>query len=239
MTALATRSEAQLLEEAFLGGLEDMQNAYERIVETEAWLSLGFDSFAGWWQQRVMPTMRALSMRPTREIAAAVVEKVREEEADLPPAQRRTQRELADMVGMDRSSLANRDGSRSAPRAESRQPDLETEPVAMPARQDVADTITAALDERAQQAAEIQRAHQGLRDNLNAIPPERIAEIEESVRPQVQFGHLVSVCRDFVERLSTVDMAYAARGIDHSRTSPIQQAVERLKLLRQTLGEIA
>lgn len=51
------------------------------------------------------------------------------------------------MVGVDRSTLAHRDGSRSAPRAESRQPDLEPEPVAMPARQDVADAVLDAIDE--------------------------------------------------------------------------------------------
>jgi hypothetical protein len=93
---------AQELEKAFLAGLEDAQAAYEQIVETQAWTELGFDTFAGWWDQRVQPTMRALSMRPTREIAAAVIEQVRQEEADLPPVQRRTQQELADMVGVDR-----------------------------------------------------------------------------------------------------------------------------------------
>ena len=229
-----TRAKAQAMEEAFLSGLEDAQAAYEAIVDSEAWLDLGYETFAAWWSQRVQPAMRALSMRPTREIAVAVVERVREEEASLPPVQRRTQTELADMVGVNRSTLANRDGSRSVPRAESRQPDLDIEPVATPLHSDEAD-----INGRAQLAADIERAHQELRDNLNAIPPERMAEIEESVRPAVQFGHLVSVCRDFVDRLATVDMTYAARGLDRSRTSPIQQAVERLNLLRQTLGEIA
>lgn len=109
MTAIVesplTAEQAESLEAAFLGGLEEAQFAYERIVEHEAWILLGFDRFADWWDERVTPTMRALSMRPTREIAAAVVERVREEEAELPPAQRRTQRELADMVGISTKTL--------------------------------------------------------------------------------------------------------------------------------------
>lgn len=132
---------AQELETAFLAGLEDAQGAYEQIVETQAWTDLGFDTFAGWWDERVRPTMRALSMRPTREIAAAVVEQVREEEAELPPAQRRTQRELAEMVGVERSALASRDGSRSVQREESRPADL------APQSSPLVEAMTAAVQE--------------------------------------------------------------------------------------------
>lgn len=99
---------AEELEKAFLAGLEDAQAAYEQIVETEAWTALGFDTFAGWWEERVRPTMRALSMRPTREIAQAVVEQVRQEEADLPPAMRRRDYELAEMVGATPDELRDR-----------------------------------------------------------------------------------------------------------------------------------
>lgn len=105
--------EARRREESFIGNLSGAQDDYEWIVENRAWVALGWDSFADWWVSRIQPIMRALSMRPTREIAAAVIEQVRQEEADLPPAQRRTQRELAAMVGVERSTLANRDGSRS------------------------------------------------------------------------------------------------------------------------------
>ena len=139
MTTLAI-SEAQRLEDAFLNGLNDAQDAYERIVAAQAWTALGFSTFADWWESRVRPAMTALSMRPTREIAAAVVDRVREEEVGLPAAQRRTQRELAEMVGVDRSALASRDGSRSLPREESRQPDLE-EPSADPLPAPIANEI--------------------------------------------------------------------------------------------------
>jgi hypothetical protein len=135
------------LERRFLAGLDDAQTAYEEIVATEAWLDLGHESFTSWWEGTVRPAMRALSMRPTREIAAAVVEKVRQEEADLPPAQRRTQRELADLIGAERSSLANRNGSRSAPREESPQADLE--PPADPIPPVIAEKIEERIKERA------------------------------------------------------------------------------------------
>lgn len=101
--------EAQRLEAAFLSGLNDAQDAYEQIVAAEAWVALGFESFAEWWQMRVQPIMRALSMRPAKELAAAVVDQVRREEATLPPAQRRTKRELADLVGVHRNTIANQD----------------------------------------------------------------------------------------------------------------------------------
>lgn len=116
--------EATRLEEAFLGGLEEAQDAYEQIVAHEAWTALGYDTFADWWTERVTPTMRALSMRPTREIAARVVEQVRREEAALPPAQRRTQQDLADMVGTTRDEVRDR-SARSVTRGIPRTPDLE------------------------------------------------------------------------------------------------------------------
>lgn len=148
LTALS-EAEAQRLEAAFLAGLNDAQDAYERIVRASAWTVLGFGTFAEWWEARVRPIMRALSMRPTREIATAVVDQVRQEEAELPPAQRRTQQELAEMVGIDRSRLANRDGSRSLPREDSRRVDLESPtPTARPAA-DPGDPFGRTLDEYA------------------------------------------------------------------------------------------
>lgn len=131
MTAIATTAltaeQAESLEAAFLGGLEEAQVAYERIVEHEAWTILGFETFTAWWGDRVQPMMRALSMRPTREIAAAVVEQVREEEAALPSAQRRTQRELAEMAGVDQKTISN--WTRSTHEETSSDLDLEPQPV--------------------------------------------------------------------------------------------------------------
>lgn len=143
------------LEAEFLGGLEDAQFAYERIVETEAWNLLGFDTFADWWAQRVQPVMRALSMRPTREIAASVVERVREEEAELPPAQRRTQRELADMVGISTKTLQRQSQDRPEGTLSAGTDLGEPEPLAvdeepplpgMPVGQEKADAFMAGID---------------------------------------------------------------------------------------------
>lgn len=98
--AVLTAVEAKALEEKFLLGIGDAQSAYEQIVEQQAWTPLGFDSLGDWWDARVRPVMTALSMKPTREIAAAVIEQVRAEEAELPATWRRTQAQLAEMVGV-------------------------------------------------------------------------------------------------------------------------------------------
>lgn len=100
--------EARRLEAAFLAGLNNAQDAYEPFVAIEGWKELGFDHFAEWWTDRVVPLMRALSMRPTRAISQAVIDQVREEEAALPPAQRRTQRELAELAGTSEWTVAGR-----------------------------------------------------------------------------------------------------------------------------------
>lgn len=138
---------ARQLEEAFLGGLEDAQNAYEEIVAAQAWTTLGYDTFAEWWQDRVVPAMRALSMRPTKEVAASVVEQVRQEEAELPPAQRRTQAEMAEMVGGTRDEKAVR--PRSAPGVNTHTADLETPATpADPAPDPLPAEVAQQIDER-------------------------------------------------------------------------------------------
>jgi hypothetical protein len=102
-------AEAARLEADFLAGMETANAAYEPFVEGRGYIALGFDSFAEWWQERVVPRFRALEMKPTRELAARVIETVRDEERDLPALQRRTQQELADLAGVHRHTLANQD----------------------------------------------------------------------------------------------------------------------------------
>lgn len=115
-TAAISVKEAKRLEDSFLGGLNEAQDAYEQIVEARAWTVLGYNTYAEWWQDRVVPLMRALSMRPTKEIAAAGIAQVREEEADLPPVQRRTQAEIGEMFGVSEQTVARSEGrSRGAP----------------------------------------------------------------------------------------------------------------------------
>lgn len=121
--ATLTAADAQELERSFLSGLNDAQDAYERIIAAEAWTALGHDSFAEWWSAKVQPSMRALSMRPTKEIASAAIARVKSDEAALPPAQRRRDSELADMVGVDQKTVSN--WSRSTVEETSSDVDLE------------------------------------------------------------------------------------------------------------------
>lgn len=72
-------------------------------------------------------------------------------------------------------------------------------------------------------------------ESRQGFTPERIAEIEESVRPAVQFAQLVSVCRDFLEQLAKVDLSYAAQGVDYGKAAPIREAIGRLATLQRTL----
>ncbi len=137
-------AEALELEEAFLSGLNDAQDAYERIVAEEAWTALGHETFADWWGQRVQPTMRALRLRPTPELAAAVVGQVRKEEAELPPLQRRTHKELADLAGTSEWTARGRQDHRE--RRTAAESDLEVPVPDMPKGQDVADAILADID---------------------------------------------------------------------------------------------
>jgi len=127
---MTDRAVAARHEDAFLGNLAGAQDEYDWLVENEAWTSLGWGSFAEWWQGRVQPVMRALSMRPTREIAAKVVEQVRAEEAALPPAQRRTQRELGELVGASEATVGRQVGTRSATASTVATPNLEPAPPA-------------------------------------------------------------------------------------------------------------
>ncbi len=107
MTVIS-REEAERLERSFISNLGAAQDVYERIVEHQAWQVLGYDTFSAWWEAKVRPLMRALALRPTRELAAAVVDQVRAEEAALPPLQRRTQQELAELAGVHRDTVAGR-----------------------------------------------------------------------------------------------------------------------------------
>jgi hypothetical protein len=71
---------------------------------------LGFETFAAWWEARVQPIMRALSMRPSKDLALEAADRIRDEETLLPPAQRRREQEIADLVGATRDELRDRTG---------------------------------------------------------------------------------------------------------------------------------
>jgi hypothetical protein len=176
--------EAARREESFIGNLADAQDDYEWIVQHEAWLTLGYDSFADWWSDRVTPIMRALSMRPTREIAASVVEQVRAEEAALPPAQRRREGELAQLVGATADEIRNR-SPRSTSTGIPTRVDLERpQPPVDPLPAPIAAAINEAIAEHEAERAE-RRQHRAEVDALNAelgYVPDPAAEAERDRR---------------------------------------------------------
>lgn len=98
--------EAQELEKRFLGSIEDAQDAFERIVESRAWVQLGHETFVDWYQTRVVPKMRSLSAKPTKELQEVVIKTITAEEANLPKAQQHRSREIADLVGMSQAAVS-------------------------------------------------------------------------------------------------------------------------------------
>lgn len=129
------RKEAEVRESAFLGALGEAQSHFRWLVDHQGWRLLGWDSFAAWWDGKVQPVMQALDARPTREIAAKVIEMVRAEEADLPPAQRRTQRELGELVGVGEATVGRIAGSRSSRASNDAGSDLGHVQIVQPARE--------------------------------------------------------------------------------------------------------
>lgn len=106
-------AEARKREQSFLDRMSGAQGDYEWLIENEAWTVLGHDSFADWWSARVVPVMRALSMRPTREITAKGIEQVKKEDAALPKTWRHTQQDIGEMFDVPKSTVGNQ--TRSLP----------------------------------------------------------------------------------------------------------------------------
>lgn len=99
-------AQARSHEASFLRHMSQAREDFDWIVANEAWVHLGHETFADWWDVRVTPIAASLGMRPTREIAKTVIEKVFEDQKDLPKAQQRSQREIAAMVGVSQKSVS-------------------------------------------------------------------------------------------------------------------------------------
>lgn len=99
-------AQARSHEASFLRHMSQAREDFDWIVANEAWVHLGHETFADWWDVRVKPIAASLGMRPTREIAKTVIEKVVEDQKDLPKAQQRSQREIAAMVGVSQKSVS-------------------------------------------------------------------------------------------------------------------------------------
>lgn len=102
------KHEATRREASFLANLSRAQDDFDWITSHEAWKLLGHETFAAWWEARVQPLMRGLSMRPSRELAEEAADRIRDEEANLPPSMRRRERELAEFVGATHDEIRNR-----------------------------------------------------------------------------------------------------------------------------------
>jgi len=100
--------EAARRERSFLSRLTGAKEDFDWILSNEAWTHLGFPSFTAWYVARVQPTIEALGARPAPELANEVLERIREDEAALPPAQRRTKAELAALTGLSEWKVRDR-----------------------------------------------------------------------------------------------------------------------------------
>ncbi len=94
------KAEAEGHEASFLRNMASAKADFDWLVSHSAWLNLGFSKFADWWETRVVPVASGLGMRPTRDVAKAVIETIAEEQKALPREQRRSQRQIAEMVGV-------------------------------------------------------------------------------------------------------------------------------------------
>lgn len=104
---------ARGLEDRFLSAFEIAQHAYEDIVASKAWEALGYDTFTEWWTAKVVPKMRALDMRPMKEVAKDAVNRIVDDQETLPKTQRLLQREVGELTGLSRRRVGELISSRS------------------------------------------------------------------------------------------------------------------------------
>lgn len=113
-------SEAVRREISFLRNVGGAGDDLEWILFNQAWTELGFERIGDWWQQRVLPVLVNLDLRPSPALADRVIAAISADEAALPKAQRRTQREIASIARTNQSRV-----SRSRPDSPESESDLE------------------------------------------------------------------------------------------------------------------
>jgi hypothetical protein len=104
------QQEASQRELRFLKNLHAAKADFDWIKANEAWKTLGHESFTAWWETRVAPIMVALGMRPTREVSSEVVDRVLADDANLPPEERHSKTEVAQLAGVSRKTVQRRAG---------------------------------------------------------------------------------------------------------------------------------
>jgi hypothetical protein len=106
----APASEAVRREISFLRNVGGAGDDLEWILFNQAWTELGFENVGDWWEQRVLPVLVNVDMRPSASLADRVMAAIAADEAGLPKLQRRTQRQIAALA---RTSQARVSRSRS------------------------------------------------------------------------------------------------------------------------------
>lgn len=122
------KAEAERHEGVLLKGIGSVQESFDWIVDNGAWTDLGFESVVEWWETRIRPVMVQMELRPSADMANKLLAKVREQERALPPAQRRTQKELAEVALVSDWKARGRKESRN--RRTAAGSDLDTPPQA-------------------------------------------------------------------------------------------------------------
>ncbi len=149
--------EARVHERKFLDGLAGAADDLEWLATNQAWVPLGHETCAAWWAAIVKPVADGLGFEPTRELGMRFVELIRAEEAALPPAQRRSNKELATFVGVSEWAVRGRKEirqRRTAPYVDHDGPVLdgtytEEPPVAEPDPSHLADAVSQMLTDTA------------------------------------------------------------------------------------------
>ncbi len=102
IAAADPKAEAWAKESSFLRAVASAEEDLAWIVQRTAWTLLGFETFTAWWEARVPA---GLGWRPAREIAIVVLAQLRADQEALPKAQRRTNKQLAALVGLSETSI--------------------------------------------------------------------------------------------------------------------------------------
>lgn len=91
--------EARQREERMLASLGTARDDFEWIAANRGWLLLGHSTCMEWWRDRIQPAADGLMLRPAPDVAKRVIGLIQQEQAELPPAQRSSKKELAQVVG--------------------------------------------------------------------------------------------------------------------------------------------
>lgn len=99
-------SEASVREASFLRNITGAGDDLEWILLNQAWTQIGFERVGDWWEQRVLPVLDKLDLRPSASLAERVIAAIEADEQVLPKAQRRTQREIASIAKTSQSRVS-------------------------------------------------------------------------------------------------------------------------------------